>query len=32
MKDNHEYTILLENELQKIDNKIGYTYKRNVYG
>lgn len=32
IKDNHEYTILLENELQKIDNKIGYTYKRNVYG
>lgn len=32
MEDNHEYTTLSESELQSIDNKIGYTYKRNVYG
>ena len=31
-KKNPDYSYLPEENLKEIDNKIGYTYKRNVYG
>ena len=31
-ENNQKYEIITEEELKKIDDKLEYTYKRNVYG